>query len=627
MRRNPYLARLPIRNPEDFYGRSQEVARLYELISASFPNSVSVCGSSRIGKSSLARYIAHPQVASRFLTDASRYVFIQITMNALPQPSAEGFIARVLRELATVINDDRLASLPSTTQGLEDALRALRTAGRRLVLILDEFEPSGNEPGFDQSFYDFLRWLPNEYDVAYLIFSRIELEYLCRSGRVPSERFFAFFTPIILGAFTEAEAAEFIRDSSTKAGCPLTSYIDDILLITGLWPFFIQIGCSKLFDKVETILDRRRLLRVTEQEFVQEAKQQFPLLWKGLTSEEQAICRAVARGEAFPDTPLVSLLTAKGYLRRTKSRWRLLCPVFESFVKEYGDVLPKKPSGAIGEVYEILREIGHGAMGRVYKVQHRMTTKVSALKVLRSDLATDPQFRERFFREIRLAAQVDHPNIVRVEFAGEDNGVPYFVMEFVDGQGLDKLIPEQHGIAQDLVIEIGMQMAQALMELHKRGLIHRDIKPSNIILGRNKVAKLADFGLARLAAERVRLTQAGDILGTLNYMSPEQKAGQELDIRSDIFSLGLTLAHLLLGNTGFVATRGSENPNQALDEELTQMMRVNRLSRGTVEVIRKMTAPARESRYQNPQTLYADLRAVYKELLSAAGDVTTEAQS
>ncbi len=492
---------------------------------------------------------------------------------------------------------------------------------------------------------------------------------MCRSGRIPAERFFNIFTPLTLGPFSPTEAEEFIRRSSEKAECPLAPLAGQILAITGLWPFFIQIGCSKVYERMADHADTAELLRLAGNDFAQEAGQQFPTLWSSLTSEEQAACQAAARGRASLESSHTQRVMAKGYVRAPDvggiqgGEQSLLCPAFQTFVTESQAAPPKgnertqtisavggqrPPLRRIG-MYDILHEVGRGSMGRVFKVRHRITERVSALKVLRPDLATDREFLERFYREIKTASQVGHQNIVRVEFADEADGTPYFVMEYVDGEGVDKLLKDSPsgaanapdvGGAQDmtetasasrriplrLVLRIGMDIARALQELDRHGLIHRDIKPSNIILGRDGRAKLADFGLARLAAERIRLTQAGDLLGTPNYMSPEQKAGQELDIRSDIYSLGATLAHLLMGTTAFAATRNADNPSRSLEDELQRLQKENRTAGKTIDTVLKMVRPAREDRSPNPIALSGDIRCAYNALTADAADLATHTE-
>jgi len=203
---------------------------------------------------------------------------------------------------------------------------------------------------------------------------------------------------------------------------------------------------------------------------------------------------------------------------------------------------------AVGDVvgeYEIIGELGAGGIGKVYKVRHSITHRVEAMKLLRPDQLEHPDMADRFVKEIRVLASLNHPNIASLHTAFRHHDVLLMTMEYVEGQTLSH---KQRHESIDMWTGLSYisQVLQALMFAHERGVVHRDIKPSNIMITAGGMAKLLDFGLAvsELDAERSR---TGSIVGSLHYMSPEQVRGQKVDARSDLYSLGVTLYELLTG--------------------------------------------------------------------------------
>jgi serine/threonine protein kinase len=197
--------------------------------------------------------------------------------------------------------------------------------------------------------------------------------------------------------------------------------------------------------------------------------------------------------------------------------------------------------------------IGRGGMGIVLRAMDSKLNRIVAIKVLVPEFAGSPQARKRFAREAQAAAAVSHDHIVTIHAVDDDGQVPYIVMECVVGQSLQQKIDKCGALGLKEILRIGMQMASGLAAAHKQGLVHRDIKPANILLenGIERV-KITDFGLAR-ATDDVGMTQSGQIAGTPQYMSPEQAMGQQVDTRSDLFSLGSVLYTLCTGRPGFRA--------------------------------------------------------------------------
>jgi len=219
-------------------------------------------------------------------------------------------------------------------------------------------------------------------------------------------------------------------------------------------------------------------------------------------------------------------------------------PQSSAAVLEIGDVL--------GGRYEILQLLGEGGMGAVYKAMDRELDRPVALKLIRAQLAANPSILARFKQELLLAHKVTHKNVVRIYDLGDADGVKFITMEFVEGEDLRGLIQEKKKFSPEDAVEIIQQVCRALEAAHGVGIIHRDLKPQNIMQDKSGRVLVMDFGLAR-TMEGDGMTQTGALVGTMEYMSPEQALAKDLDQRSDLFSLGLILYELLTGQTPYKA--------------------------------------------------------------------------
>jgi serine/threonine protein kinase len=206
-----------------------------------------------------------------------------------------------------------------------------------------------------------------------------------------------------------------------------------------------------------------------------------------------------------------------------------------------------------GGRYRIERELGRGGMATVYLAHDDELERPVAIKLLAEHLARDEQFLARFLREAQLASRLSHPNVVRVYDAGDDDGRPFIVMECVNGESL----ADTRALPADRVVELGVQACAGLQHAHEAGLVHRDIKPANLLVRDDGVLKIADFGIAR-AAESTRHTQAGTVLGTAAYLSPEQVSGADATPASDVYALGAVLYELLAGRPPYAFSSLSE---------------------------------------------------------------------
>ena len=229
-----------------------------------------------------------------------------------------------------------------------------------------------------------------------------------------------------------------------------------------------------------------------------------------------------------------------------------------------------RPDPLIGQTlgqYEIIEVIGRGGMGAVYRARQQSLDRVCAVKVLPRAFASDASFLERFRREARGAAAINHPSVIQVYDVGEEGGFHFIAMEFVDGEHLGKVVERDGPLPAIEALGVLKQVASALAAAHALGIVHRDIKPSNLMLTPGGQAKVADFGLAKRSGMDIDVTAPGSRLGTPNYMPPEVAYGTPADARSDLYSLGATFYHLLAGRRPFEAKTANQVIHKLLREE------------------------------------------------------------
>ncbi len=264
--------------------------------------------------------------------------------------------------------------------------------------------------------------------------------------------------------------------------------------------------------------------------------------------------------------------------------------------------------GTIGS-YRILSKLGEGGMGSVFKAVHTTLEREVALKILPERLVKgNAEFVKRFLIEARAAAKITHPNIVQVHDAGEENGVYYIAMEFVRGMDLKEILVKKSPLTPIEAVEIASQVARGLQAASEQNIVHRDIKPANLMITEQSVVKIADFGLAKNLEATSHLTQSGHVMGTPSYMSPEQAEGEEVDIRTDIYALGVTLFEMVTGNKPYRA----DTPVGVLKKHCEAPIpdpsaRRPGLHPLLVHLIMKMMAKKPDERFQNPKEVLSEL--------------------
>lgn len=265
--------------------------------------------------------------------------------------------------------------------------------------------------------------------------------------------------------------------------------------------------------------------------------------------------------------------------------------------------------------YSLVEKLGSGGMGDVYKGYHASLDQYRAIKVLPPYFSGNPELVERFYREARRCAALHHPNIVRLEHVGEQDGLYYMVMDYVPRGSLRQLIDEHGPLPADRALRIAAQVCRALAHAHAHGLVHRDVKPSNILLGEDDQAYLTDFGIARgVVGDEPGLTAAGVTLGTPEYMSPEQVRGESVDGRSDLYSLGIVLYEMLTGELPFTARSKANVKRQQLEKHPDPLRLTNPEVPEEVEgLVLQALEKAPADRFANAEEMELAMAAVQAE--------------
>lgn len=259
--------------------------------------------------------------------------------------------------------------------------------------------------------------------------------------------------------------------------------------------------------------------------------------------------------------------------------------------------------------YRLMEKIGDGTTGMVYKAIQLSMDRVVAVKILSPKLTAQPKFREKFLNEIKLAARINHLNIVQGIDAGVHEMIYYFVMEFIDGPSVGALLRRGGALDEKRALTIGRQIADALSYAHQNGIVHRDVKPDNIMINRDGIAKLCDLGLAVVAEESEN--QNKTISGTPYYISPEQAKGMPVDAKSDMYSFGATLYHMVVGAVPFEASDSAGVVAKHITESVVPPNLRNKLvSKETSDLIVKLMQKDSAKRYAQMKDVVQAIDAI-----------------
>ena len=264
----------------------------------------------------------------------------------------------------------------------------------------------------------------------------------------------------------------------------------------------------------------------------------------------------------------------------------------------------------INERYEIIRAIGEGGMANVYLGYDTILDRNVAIKILRGDLSNDEKFVRRFQREALSASSLAHPNIVEMYDVGEDDGLYYIVMEYVDGKTVKQLLKKRGNLTISETIDIMLQLTDGMSHAHDSYIVHRDLKPQNIMIKDDGQIKITDFGIA-MALNSTQLTQTNSVMGSVHYLPPEQASGKGSTIKSDIYSMGIIFYELLSGSLPFRGDNAVEIALKHMRDPLPSLRDDNpAISQSIENIIKRATA-------KNPKNRYDDARSMYEDLLTA----------
>ncbi len=338
---NPYLSRVMIKRREDFFGRGQEIKRIYARLNATPPGSVSIVGERKIGKSSLLNYIYMRRSREEFLDQPEKMVMVFLDLQEQNSMTLESFV-RILLGMADYELRGRLqvADCENSLSGIKDLVQRLDRAGFCLAILLDEFEAITRNANFGLEFFSFLRYLANHYNVAYLTSSAKDLQILCHTKEISDSPFFNIFSTLRLGVLKEEEAEELIRVPSERLGLSLLPHKKEILAMTGCFPFFIQIACAHAIEYLDetggkTIADFGEIRR----RFYEEVKLHYSYIWESLDGDEQSAVLRVAKGRQIPVSlqHVLEELGRRHYVIQEGKSVRLFAATFDEFVRKMDD--------------------------------------------------------------------------------------------------------------------------------------------------------------------------------------------------------------------------------------------------------------------------------------------------
>lgn len=589
MASNPFVIGQWVRGGK-FFGRGREIAEVLE----GPRNCLWLLGTRRIGKTSFLK-----QVELLAASDpGKRYFPLFWDFQGADDPE------ELHRSFGEAILDagDRLeeigiresdVELPGLFQSIGALRRRLKTYDRKLLLLCDEVEELIKLNVKDGSILRKLRReLQSHEDIRSVLASTIRLWSLAETGGDTSPFLHGFAPPVYLRGLDAEDATALLRQASGAQDSESrfeAAAIEEIRSKCDHHPYLMQLVGKRYLELGDL---REAVEQVACDQMVSYF---FAVDFDMLSAAERDVIRIIAESSAASSDSLLdkvaippgelngSLLRLEnlGYIQRDPSgrfelvnyffrRWFLARPAAgseprkgstgEDAARPIGD-----QSTVIGEArfekiegrYSLLKEIGHGAMGVVYKARDEELDEIIALKILRPEFCASSGVLERFRREVLLARNISHPNILRIYHLGDHQGRKYLAMKLVEGRTLGRAIAEEKMLSISTTLNIGWKLASALEAAHAERIVHRDIKPQNILIDQRGEPFLSDFGLARLL-DSPGTTRSGAFLGTPQYASPEQARMLPADERSDLYSLGLVLFEMATGRRPFVADTSEE---------------------------------------------------------------------
>jgi serine/threonine-protein kinase len=328
------MNRVMIQHIEEFYGRRNEIEKIYSRIGSSRPQSISIVGERRIGKSSLLSFINHPFNRRKYLKDPDEYVFVFIDFQERRGIGITDFFTIIFQALLDAFNGTLEIDAEPNYEGFKRVIAVFDEKKLKLIMLFDEFELVTKNENFDTEFYSFCRSIANNYNVAYLVSSGRNLQTLCHSKQISDSPFFNIFSNMTLGQFTLEEAKSLITIPAEKLDISLSPYMDFILDIAGFYPFFIQIACAALFEQLKNGAHHdKSFLEKVKDDFLDEAKVHFQQIWTTADEDQRHVFLNLCRGQKIQPAQkyLLKILEKEGYVKPGKKHPE----IFSSLFKEY----------------------------------------------------------------------------------------------------------------------------------------------------------------------------------------------------------------------------------------------------------------------------------------------------
>ena len=639
---NPYLHRTAIKDARHFVGRRNELATLISRITADEPQSVSIIGDRKIGKSSLLRALLRQKDTG--LRRPDEYIFTYSDLQEMMHGDASAFFGVLMEQIALARHDPDIAEQAPTYENFRKLTANLNRSRTKVILLLDEFEAVTQNDRFGLEFFSFLRSLPNNYALSFVVTSANELQQFCHSREIAGSPFFNIFHKLNLGCFSPQEAMQLIAEPSQEAGRPLKPYAGCITKLAGYFPFFLQLACCAMYEYLEQHHGQADPdWNLVRKRFQEEAQDHFEYIWDHFSHRERTVCLKIIQGRELDpaDSTWLAGLKRRGYVHDFENGVSMFSDVFRSFLEEKEARRLLRPAAGIRDFdapmvsmpmqresndrtlagtrinrFEIRALLGSGAMGEVYLAQDTVLKRPVAMKRISSVYRNDLCYRQRFIKKAEQASQLSDPRIASVYDLLEDQGELFLVMEFVDGRTLRRRLVEPLSIQEFL--HIAQQCAGALATAHERGIIHCDIKPENILLSSSDQVKILDFGVAKYLPKTIDLSDAETatipseaLYGTPGYMSPELLLEHKADERSDLFSLGVVFYEALGRRHPFRESTWAKTADRIIHVKPTPLRELNAEVFEEIDrIVTTCLEKAPEMRFQTASKLADELRLV-----------------
>jgi serine/threonine protein kinase len=353
-KRNPYLNRVMLRNADDFFGRQREVKRIYSRLDAPHPQSISVVGERRIGKSSLLNYVYQRKNRKRFMQNHDRSIFIFMDF----QRSADLTIPKFIDILFSMFKYEGAEEIggvdgEKNLDQLKDVIQRLSDQGKRIIILMDEFEAITKNENFDMQFFSFLRFLANNFMVAYVTSSYMELQQMCHNKDIADSPFFNIFSNLPLRPFSRDEAVELVTVPSEREGIPLGRYASEILAFSGYFPLYVQVACSYLFEFLVENPDAEPDWEEISRSFKEEVYPHYSFIWSRMDDvSRQSLCRvAMGRNISKKHRFVSEDLLRRGFLREDNGNLAVFASSFKDFVLEQSQRIAEKKKSLFSNLW------------------------------------------------------------------------------------------------------------------------------------------------------------------------------------------------------------------------------------------------------------------------------------